>query len=315
MASKQQLILGAWTAAGGIAGITTYRALRDFENRHPYVPEAVNALAASAAARGVLGNGSMQLARWPRHGKVDEITGRACAGFDIYGDRGFVHVCVGARRELPTVEEEEEDEVSGWRYYWSKPWELKFRFLELFRSRGLDQPDENTPKWDIDALFFLPNGDASCPHVLRGDPRGIPEYETLCARRDVEVKDERSQRRLRWLVAAVMAGALTAGGVQLARSWRVSRSFRFVRQSLSAHGDITAAVGGQVGKIRTVSGSFGAKYIDARVQVIGVSGTAVDVDIAALRDGGEGPWRVALARMRSRGGMYNLDKTQFQVER
>lgn len=322
--AKGRLIAGVWSAIGGAAGYSVYRNIRDFEDNNPCVRDAVRVLATSSTARATLGNGELLVARWPRSGAVDRASGLARASFEVRGDAGSAYVVAGARRraknsgsQLETLGEEDDEDTldSGWRQYLSRPWELKALIVGKFRGSGSQKDgsgsDEEEQPWDIDSLFFLPGGDVHSPTVLLGDARGLPEYEALCMNRDAEAKSERSQRRLRIVMGIALMGAVFAGGARLAKSVKVSQSYGFVRRSLIAHEEVTAALGpGAV--VQTSSGTFGARFINARLRLVGQRGAVADVDVAATRDSGGGsPWRVALARMELGGLTYNLDRSKF----
>merc|ERR1712113_1035922 len=136
-----------------------------------------------------------------------------------YGDSGSITVIMGARRQKSAQEAweaseddalDEESELTGWRYYWSKPWELKSQLLTKFRGlrEGSNKPEEDIRGWDIDTIFFLPASDAQCPTVLMGNPRTLPEYEAICLRSDAGSKDEYSRNRLYKVIGAAMVGAV-----------------------------------------------------------------------------------------------------------
>jgi len=275
-------------------------------------------VADSQAARAVLGSGDLQLARWPRQGTVDLSSGRARAFFELRGEAGYARVMMSARRQSSAqakwedLQEDEEEVASGWRYYWSRPWELKRSIVDKFRSlRGVKQDDEEAElEWDVDALVFLPNGDVRSPEVLLGSPWALPDYECMCARRDAESKDEASRQRLYRVLAMASAGALIAAGLRFTKSVRVSKSFGFVKRSLLGHSEVAATLGKNV-VVESSKGTFGARYISGRLRLAGDSGAA-EVDIAAVRHGGNsGPWRVSLARMMCGGRAFNLDRSQF----
>merc|ERR1712066_604028 len=109
---------------------------------------------------------------------------------------------MGARRQHSAQEayeasqEDAEDEVttSGLRYYWSKPWELKSRFLAKVQElRGVKRSsivtEEDGASWELDTLLFLPAGEARSAEVLKGNPHSLPEYQAVCARSDADAKD------------------------------------------------------------------------------------------------------------------------------
>lgn len=290
-------------------------------------------LAASGAARASLGDGELLLARWPRRSSVDLAAGMARATFEVRGDAGHVQVVVGARRrakaqqayEQALEDQEDEEELMGWSRYFYRPWELKPVILGAFSSRsgssdkvaGVSggEAEEEEPVWDLEALFFLPGGDARRPAVLLGDPRTLPEYEALCMRRDAEAKGEYSRWRLRVFIGLALGGAVIAGAARLAKSVRVSQSYAHVKRALQAHPQV-AAVLGPGARVESSSGTFGTRYIDARLRLVGSGGRVADVEVSATRDGpgaslAQRPWRVALARMSAGGLTHNLDRAAF----
>merc|ERR1712070_675727 len=197
-----------------------------------------------------------------------------------------------------------------------RPWELKRLIVDSAKGlvgqkdgdhRGYDS--EKEPDWDLDTLFFLPNGDTSLPSVILGNAHSIPEFEALCVRGDSATKNERSRRRLHVFAATVSAVALLAGGLRVVRSMGVSKSYGYVRRTVLAHPTVVEALGTGA-SISTSSGTFGKSYLNARLRVVGNDGAVADVDFAATRDAGHsrGAWRVAVARMSWAGRIHNLDK-------
>merc|ERR1719221_1377892 len=75
--------------------------------------------------------------------RLDQTAGRAWADFEVRGLEGAsARVVLGARRrctadpsEAEDEEDEEENDVTGWRYYWNRPWELKRAVVEW--AKGL----------------------------------------------------------------------------------------------------------------------------------------------------------------------------------
>jgi len=78
-----------------------------------------------------------------------------------------------------------------------------------------------------------------------------------------------------------------------------------VRRSLLANSDVRAVLG-PAADVQTSSGTFTARYINARLRLVGSDGAVADVDVAATRETGDS-WRIALARMRVAGASYNLN--------
>mmetsp|Transcript_22838 Transcript_22838/g.58412 ORF Transcript_22838/g.58412 Transcript_22838/m.58412 type:complete len:328 (-) Transcript_22838:40-1023(-) len=323
MLTKPRLIGGAWTAIGTAGGYSLYRSIRDFEDKSPCVREAVHFLASSSTARATLGGGDLMIARWPRHRSLDLSSGLARASFEVRGDAGSAFVVVGARRRArasqayeQALDDDEDEELAvgtGWRRYWSRPWELKQDFLNTFRSQASASAagfDDEEPIWDIDSLFILPGGDTQNPVVLAGNPVGLPEYEAMCVRRDAESKGEKSRWRLRVVTGIALMAAGFAGGARVLKSMRVSQSYGFVRRSLQAHSDVNSALGRSI-FVQSSSGTFGDRYISARLRLVGDGGAVADVEVAATRGAGSAPWIIAMARMSVGGLSYNLDRSQF----
>lgn len=319
-AQKRRVIGAAWTTIAGAGAFCIYRTIRDFEENSPVLREAVHFLSTNGTARGALGGGELLVARWPRQSHVDQAAGLARASFEVRSDAGAAFVVVSARRraqaqkqyEEAMEEEDDEEALTGWRRYWSRPWEIKIWLLSKFQSKApaaADGEPKEEPTWDLDSMFMLPGGDASSPAVLFGDPSSLPEYEALCMRRDGAAKGERSRRRLRIVTGGALMLAFIAGGARLLKSMRVSQSYGYVRRTLSSHTEIARTLGSRV-VIQSSSGTFGKSFINAKLRLVGDGGAVADVSVAAQRTGVE-PWRVSLARMSMGGLHYNLDKSQF----
>eukprot|EP00747_Dinoflagellata_sp_TGD_P087325 gnl/TRDRNA2_/TRDRNA2_163592_c1_seq1.p1 gnl/TRDRNA2_/TRDRNA2_163592_c1~~gnl/TRDRNA2_/TRDRNA2_163592_c1_seq1.p1 ORF type:complete len:318 (-),score=43.98 gnl/TRDRNA2_/TRDRNA2_163592_c1_seq1:125-1078(-) len=315
VAKKTKVIAGIWSAVGGGAGIYTYRYLRDFEEHVPCVQQAVREMSVSAAARRTLGDGELKVIRWTQRGDVDDLAGRARANFRVDGPSGSAHVYMSAkkrRRPFTPGESIEDDddfvEQGRFWYYWSRPWELKIAFMNKLRAlRGVPSsaPAVSLAEWDLDALFFLPRGDASCPAVLVGDARGLPEYEAVCIRHDAAAKDDRSRRRLHLLLVGAGIAAALAGCLRVYRSIFVSRSYNYATKFALTHPTVASALG--PASVQTSSGTFGATFINARLRLVGEKGAVADVDFAATRDGASSkPWRIALAKMSHAGKTHSL---------
>lgn len=325
---KQKIIAGCWVSIGGTAAYKTYRHIQEFEERAPCLRDAELAIANSGAARAILGAGELSMARWPRNRSLDPSAGQARASFEVRGDQGSVHVVMGAKRrqqaqeawQKDTDEEaDEEDELgSGWYRYWSRPWELKGLVMSKFQGFGAreevapkaSEGEEEQDAWDLETLFFMPKGSIE-PTVLMGNAAAMPEYEAMCLRRDAESKGAKSQRRLQVVFGLAAGGAMLAGGLRMAKSFNVSKSYGYVQRSLLAHSEVVGALGQGI-RLQSSSGTFGASYINARLRLISEGGKGADVEVAALREGGSSsPWRVVLARMKSGGFTRNLDLSQF----
>lgn len=233
---KTKLITGGWAAVGGLAGAITYRRARDFERDTPCIPEAVRRATNSPAVRSALGPGTIFLGWWSRNGQVNAATGHAAASFEIVGTNGKVRVLMGAarrREEAPgMVDNDDDDELpTGWRYYWMRPWELKFLAFDAargvrntlfsgFRKVAEDAeaaPVAAEPGWELTDLCVLLGGDPSKQQTLVGDPRAIPAFESLCVRRDAAAKDERSRKRLKIVLGVATLVAGLAGALRVSR--------------------------------------------------------------------------------------------------
>mmetsp|Transcript_2012 Transcript_2012/g.5607 ORF Transcript_2012/g.5607 Transcript_2012/m.5607 type:complete len:327 (-) Transcript_2012:30-1010(-) len=319
---KPKLIAGAWSAVGGAGIYQVYRHTRDFEAQTPCVVDAVKVLASSSTARAMLGSGDLSIARWARSSVVDHRHGLARAKFEVRGDSGVVHVVMGARRQAKAQEafqesledEEDEEDLKGWRRYFYRPWEIKQQasaWLARRRGGGAAAPaaaEEEELAWDLDTVFFLPGGDADSPVTLLGDPASLPEYEAICLRRDAQSKSEYSRWRLRVVLGLASAGVVLAGGLRLVKSIKVSKSYGYIRRMLTTHNEVVAALGPGV-RVQTSKGKFGARFIDARLRLIGGDGAVADVDVVAMRDGPR--WRMQLAKMHVGGSARHLDCSKF----
>lgn len=319
-----RVVLGCWTGAAAFSGIYTYKYLKDFEKRVPCVQDAVRALAASKAARAALGDGELSVPWWSARGAVDKVAGRSFASFQVAGDKGSASVFIGSTKRpqgpgFVPVEDEDVLEMSSFQYYWSRPWELKFAFLNKLRwLRGMDplaplraNPVSEDDPWDLQAVFFLPGGDASQPQAVLGDARGIPDYESFVLRRDSDAKGERSRRRLNVFAGLALTAALVAGGLRVTRSMRVSQSYGFAKRGLLAHPHVVECLGSRA-SVQTSTGTFGPQYINAQLRLVGSTGSAADVRFTATRDGAKGgPWRVLLAKMSFLGRHRELERAHF----
>merc|ERR1711920_944956 len=230
----------------------------------------------------------------------------------VHGDNGTITVLMGAHRQRSAQEAwesrqddaEDEEAETGWRAYWSKPWELKSSLVEKFR--GLRQGDtgvsqEDASHWDIDTLAFLHDGREKSPIVLMGDPRTLPEYEAICCNADIESKTEASQSRLRNVIGLASVAALVAAGFRLQRSMKVSKSYGFVTKNLLKHSDVVRSLGKNA-SVQASSGTFKPTYINANLRLVNDAGQIADVDFTATRDGSQRrPWRVVLAKMNLAG--------------
>lgn len=321
---KTKAIAGAWSAAGAIGSIVAYRNLRDYERKNPSARLACQQISASGIAQQQLGRSDLSIAWLSRSGRVDHFSGKASACFKLVGASGDIQVLATAHRRPPEGgdldDDDEEIEGRGWNYYWRKPWELKIFFADKFAGlrgkvagRGGEAEAEGKDglDWDLDSLSLVHMSDGGRVEVLLGDPRGIPEFETHCVRRDAAAKSDSSRQRLHRVLGIVVAGAALAGGIRLMRSIQVSRSFGYARRSILAHPTVVGVIGPRA-NVQTSSGTYSRKYIDARLRLISDAGTVADVDLVATRDGDVNrPWRIALARMRSHGRNYELDKSLF----
>jgi len=322
---KPKIIAGTWTAVASIAGYKTYCKARDFEDHVPCLPRSLHELSSSTAAREVLGSGELKVGFWSRKVHVDAVAGRARANFKVHGDRGTAWVFMSARRgdkaqvAFETALEDEEDApAGGFSYYFRRPWEIKRALVDSAKglvwrkaSETTGSDGEKEPEWDLDTLFFLPDGDRTLPSVLLGDAHSVPEFESLCGAGDAISKDEKSRRRLQIFGGIVGACAFLAGSIRLVRSMGVSKSYGYARRTILAHPTVVNALGPSA-TISTSSGTFQASYLNARLRLIGKDGAVADVDFAATRDGGaRGPWRVAMAKMSWAGRTHQLEKSNF----
>lgn len=322
--STGRVVLGCWTGAATFSGIYTYKYLRDFEKRVPCVHDAVQALAASKTARATLGQGDLRLTWWSGRGAADKVAGRSFASFQVAGDLGTASVFIGSskRPQGPSfvpVEDEDVLEMSSFQYYWSRPWELKFAFLNKLRwIRGMDplaplrpSPGSEDDPWDLQAVFIIPDSGTAEPQVVLGDPMGIPQYESFVLRRDSDAKGEQSRRRLSMFAGLALAAALVSAGLRVTRSLRVSQSYGFAKRGLLSHPLVVESLGSQA-SVQTSSGTFGSQYINAQLRLVGNTGSAADVRFTATRDGFKGgPWRVLLAKMSFLGKHRELDRAHF----
>eukprot|EP00927_Polykrikos_kofoidii_P080267 TRINITY_DN77137_c0_g1_i1.p1 TRINITY_DN77137_c0_g1~~TRINITY_DN77137_c0_g1_i1.p1 ORF type:complete len:350 (-),score=56.02 TRINITY_DN77137_c0_g1_i1:59-1054(-) len=331
MVTKAKLLAGAWGTAATVAGFTTYRRQRDFEERAPGVRDALSIV------RNAVGNADLQLKRWPlRTTKVDVNAGHASAHFVVQGkDDAALQVLMTARRrrsdEQLSIDELDElnEPVSGggWRAILSRPWELKLRVTEWLQqpkeSAGASGgPDNMAEIWDLDSLVILPSsqpGDTALqgPTVLMGDARSIPDFETICVRRDSATKDDSSRRRLHRVFAFVTGAAVLAGCFRIVKSMGVSRSYDYARRAVLGHGTVKNYFGAST-RVQTSSGTFGTNYINSRLRLVNEAGVAGDVEFTALREkvandpaGRRGGWRVSLARLHMGGRAQNLEKSLF----
>mmetsp|Transcript_78311 Transcript_78311/g.143367 ORF Transcript_78311/g.143367 Transcript_78311/m.143367 type:complete len:329 (-) Transcript_78311:60-1046(-) len=328
MATKVRIIAGTWTVIGGIAGLKYYRNVRDFETQTPCLGKALRELGNSDAARAVLGPGELQVSRWSRKRRLDEASGLARASFQVYGSSGSADVFMGTRRSQQAQaawEDDLDDEPlarAGFMYYFTRPWVLKRAVVDGTKSLvGLEkaskasagaEAEQMEQAWELQTLFFLPGGDVHKPIVLMGNACGIPDYESLCVRRDADTKGEKSRRRLYGFIGMATAVAAVAGGLRLVRSVHVSQSYGYARRCVLTHPAVVSVLGPSA-SVSTSSGTFGARYLNARMRLVGEAGAVADVDFAAMRDGEarRTPWRVALARMTTAGRTTNLDKSHF----
>lgn len=323
-ANTTRVVLGCWTGAAAFSGVYTYTYLKDFEKRVPCIQDAVRTLADSKAARAALGDGDLRVPWWSARGQVDKVAGRSFASFQVAGDLGNATVYIGStkRPQAPgfvPVEDEDMLEMSSFAYYWSRPWEIKFAFLNKLRwLRGMDplaplraSPGSEDDPWDLQAVFILPSGDASQPLEVFGSARAIPDYESVVLRRDSDAKGERSRRRLQIFGGLAFTAALVAAGLRVTRSMRVSKSYGFAKRGLLAHPHIVESLGAQA-SVQTSSGTFGPSYINAQLRLVGTTGSAADVRFTATRDGTkDGPWRVLMAKMSFLGKHRELDRVHF----
>lgn len=325
MSLTPKIVAGAWSAAGGVAGVVAYRRARDFEAHTPCVADALRELGASGAARSILGAGQLNVAWWPpRHSKVDPTSGHATARFTVRAESGqAAEVLISSRRNAGAdgaeLEDELDTEVGGWRSFLKRPWELKMQLTDSWRRMrgdgGNDEAIAEARYWDLHALVLVPGGTSLGgrePIMILGDARSVPDYESRCLRRDGEAKDEHSHKRVRRLMYLALSGAILAGCFRFYRSVGVSRSYGYAKQTVLAHAGVQKVLGPRA-TLQSSSGTFGPTYINAKLRLVNDAGDVADVELTALRDGGGAatPWRVALARMSARGRVRELDKALF----
>ena len=304
--SKTHVIAGAWTLAGAAACGKLFVDHRKYPGL-PCVQLALEELAANSANSKAQLLGPLKLGVWPRQGHVDANAGLMRARFKVLSPDGAVaQILVGAKKE--NVDESQEDEEQGWKYYWLRPWEFKRAFLEKIQSlkRGSlgSVLEDDISEWSLHTLIVL-RDDSSDPQILFGDPMGLPEYEALCLRRDKSSKDDVSRQKLHIALCISLMGSIMAGGVRFFRSRRVLQSHRFVRKAVLEDRSLKAVLGPS--QIESCDGIFTPTYINAKLKVVGNAGTVADVTVAANRDSSQQSWHVALARMNVGGVMCNLE--------
>ena len=283
---------------------------RKFEERFPCVQLAIQKLEDRSLEVG-LGK-EMQLGVWPRRGYTDQNAGLMRAQFRVRSlDGTTADVLVSAKREKSSQEawesQEDEDDAENQGNYWLRPWELKKALLQrlrLIRTTGSNEAPEHRSTWNLETLVLLSENSGQ-PQVLQGNPHGLPEYESMCVRGDAAAKSERSRRNLKIALGVSAIGTLIASGTRLLRSIRVSQSYGFVRKSVLQSPGVQAVLG--TSQIESCTGTFTPTFIDARLRLIGSSGTIADVVVAASRDSSHQLWRVAVARMSIGGVSCNLD--------
>lgn len=314
-ALKQRGIAAAWTVAGAAGCGVAYTLHRNFEQRLPCVQLALRKLEDPSINTGL--GSQLQLSAWPRRGHVDKTAGLMRAHFRVQSSDGDVaDVLVSAIRDKTTHEasepREEDDDAEEHGNYWFRPWELKKGFLQrvrLLRQGFFSSSEEEmqpASMWKLETLVVL-QGETSAqiPRVLQGDPSGLPEYETMCVRRDVSSKSDRSRTNLKIALCLSVLGTLVAAGSRMLRSLRISQSYGFVRKSVLENRSVQAVLGPS--QIESCTGKFTPTFIDARLRLIGSSGTIADVVVAASRDSSHQLWHVAVARMTVGGVACNLD--------
>ena len=313
-AFKKRGIAAAWTVAGAVGCGTVYVQHRKFEERFPCVQLAIKQLE-DTAQTGKLGLGSqIRLSFWPRRGHVDKNAGLMRARFRVHSTDGRVaDVLVAAREKRNQVSEvweskEDDDEEQQWNY-WFRPWELKKAIVQRVRllRQGFTasevQSDSST--WSLETLVVLASDTSGRPLVLQGDPSGLPEYETMCVRGDAAAKSDRSRTNLKIALCLSVVGTLFAAGSRMLKSIRVSQSYGFVRRSVLEDRSVQAVLGSS--QIESCTGTFTPTFIDARLRLVGSSGTIADVVVAASRDSSHQKWHVAVARMSIGGVACNLE--------
>ena len=317
-AFKQRAIAAAWTVAGAAGCGVAYTQHRKFEQRLPCVQLALRKLEDPSINAGL--GSQLQLSAWPRRGCVDKNAGLMRAHFRVQSSDGDVaDVLVSAIRDKTTHEasepREEDDDAEEHANYWFRPWELKKAILQRVRlmRQGFFSSEEEESElqrssaslWKLETLVVLGTGTGSEPRVLQGDPSGLPEYETMYIRRDVTSKSDRSRTNLKIALCLSVLGTLVAAGSRMLRSLRISQSYGFVRKSVLENRSVQAVLGPS--QIESCTGKFTPTFIDARLRLVGSSGTIADVVVAASRDSSHQLWHVAVARMTVGGVACNLD--------
>ncbi len=306
--AMRKAIAGVWTCAGAAASAKIFRDHSKYQEQNPCVQLALTQI--EQQKESLLFKGPLKIGFWPRRGHVDSNAGLMRAHFKVCGSNGAAYVLVGAKKERSEMEEAEdleEVEAQSWKYYWLRPWEFKKAFLEKIRSFRRGSGEYEDPSlWRLETLVVLPDGKE--PETVLGNPLALPEYESLCLKRDGTSKEEHSRRRLRITLGIALLATVFAGGARLLRSRHVWQSHGFVRKAVLGDRSIQTVLGPS--HIESCNGTFTPTYINAQLKLVGNAGVA-DVTVAASRDTTGQSWRIAVARMNVGGVMCNLDIAQL----
>jgi len=295
--------------------------MSSFETKTPCLHDAVGLLAKSDSARATLGHGDLLITRWGRSVTIDTRSGLSRAMFEVQGSSNKATVMMAAKRRedvqkafeaaVQESEDDDVDEYSGWRRYWHRPWEIKIWIMSKFRVEDKTKflPEEDP--WEVQTLLLIPGGSGTSePLVLKGNPAELPEYEAYYVRRDGSAKNENSQFKLRGVLLFAGVAVAIAGAMRLRKSINVSKSYGYIKRSVLGHTEVRRLLGPKA-FVQGYSGTFGERFINAKLRLVGDAGAAADVSIAALRQGSE-PWRLDMATMRCNGVLHRLDKSQFR---
>ena len=309
-AAKKRGIAAAWAVAGSVGCGVVYAQHRKFEERFPCVQLAINKLEDPSVHSGL--GSRVSLSVWPRRGYLDQNAGLMRAHFRVHDlDGTTADILVAARRDSRSQEaweSKEEDDAEDQLNYWFRPWELKRAILQRLRpiSQGSAASDaEENSSWTVETLVVVESSGNAQPLVLQGNPYILPEYETMCLRRDAASKSDRSRTNLKVALGLSIVGTLLAAGSRMLKSIRVSQSYGFVRRSVLQDRSVQAVLGSS--QIESCTGTFTPTFINARLRLVGSSGTIADVVVAASRKSSQHLWNVAVARMSIGGVSCNLD--------
>lgn len=322
-ASTKAKVIGAlWSSSAGIGALYYARYLNGLEEKYPFMKEAAKLLENTQSCRSVIGYGDARVDMLWKQVFTDPVTGLARAKFTIRADEGHAKVFVTARQERKKLDvnvassyDDLDEEEQTWSDWLSRPWELKLWLGRKIQAvRGLVSSDDssekqsaiNQGKWSLDTVFFLPKGESNCPITVKGLAQGHPDYEVECLRRDSRVKSETSWKYLEIIGYSAGFLLLVAGTGRIIRARRLQQSYGFAKDYALKHQRVVAAVG-EKAIIARSEGTFNPTYINCRMMLNGASKDQVaEVELAASRSNAAEPWRLALARMTTRGSTVRL---------